>query len=266
VSWLAWVIGPGWIGGGLVLYILYSRRRALPIREEVFALESAPAPANGRFRILVPVADPDQVFPLIPPMVRIAEATAGVVELVHLVAVPDQVPLSDAASYALAGREAAVEAGLYLPSDRIANSSVLYCRNPARGILFQARAGSANLILLGWRGRPSGSEYIFGTTVDQVLEKSTFDVAVFKPNGKVPFRRVLVPVAGGPNSLRALEIAGMLAPILPGGSSPPCTCAPRGPNPLISMRSSPMRARDSPCPASDTHHGSSHPRIRAGRS
>ncbi|MBE3131837.1 MAG: amino acid permease, partial [Acidobacteria bacterium] len=213
VSWLAWVIGPGWIAGGLLLYLLYSRTRALPIREEVFTLESAPAPdpADERFRILVPVADPDQVFPLIPPMIRIAEATAGVVELVHLVAVPDQVPLSDAASYALAGQEAAAEASLYLPSHRIANSSVLYCRNPARGILYQARAGGADLILLGWRGRPSGSEYIFGTTVDQVLERSTFDVAVFKPNGKVPFRKVLVPVAGGPNSHRALEIAGMLA-------------------------------------------------------
>jgi amino acid transporter/nucleotide-binding universal stress UspA family protein len=213
VSWLAWVIGPGWIAGGLLLYVLYARTRALPIREEVFTLESAPIPAaaNGKFRILVPVADPDQVFPLILPMIRIAEATAGVVELVHLVAVPDQVPLSDAPSYALAGQEAAVEASLYLPSQRIANSSVLYCRNPARGILYQARAAGADLILLGWRGRPSGSQYIFGTTLDQVLEKSTFDVAVFKPNGKGPFKNVLVPIAGGPNSRGALEIAGMLA-------------------------------------------------------
>jgi len=213
VSWLAWVIGPGWIAVGLLVYFLYSRSRALPIREEVFALESAPArsAAEQRFRILVPVAGPDQVYPLIPPMLRIAEATGGVVELVHLVAVPDQVPLSDAPLYALAGREGVLEASLYLPSSRIANTSILYCRNPARGILSQARAGGAKLILLGWRGRPSGSTHIFGSTLDQVLEKSTVDVAVFKPNGRGPFRRVLVPVSGGPNSSRALEIAGMLA-------------------------------------------------------
>ena len=210
VSWLAWVIGPGWIGAGLIVYFLYSRTRALPIREEIFALESTPprAGAGQRFRILVPVTDPDQVYPLIPPMLRLAEATQGIVELVHLVAVPDQVPLSDAPLYALAGREAAVEASLYLSSSRIANSAILYCRSPARGILHQARSGGASLILMGWRGRPSGSEHIFGTTLDQVLEQSAADVAVFKPAPKAhvppapqahsPAPRRLAPERQGP--------------------------------------------------------------------
>jgi APA family basic amino acid/polyamine antiporter len=211
VSWLAWVIGPGWIAAGLLIYFLYARTRALPIREEIFAVDAPVVPSDGRFRILVPVADADQVLPLVPPMLRLAEASGGVVELVHLVAVPDQVPLSDAHRYALPGTEGTVEASLYLPARRLVNSSILYCRNPARGILFQARVGRADLILLGWRGRVPEAGHLFGRTLDQVLERATCDVAVVRPGGRAPFLNVLVPVAGGPNSERALEIAGMLA-------------------------------------------------------
>jgi amino acid transporter/nucleotide-binding universal stress UspA family protein len=211
VSWLAWVIGPGWIAAGIPIYFLYARGRALPIREEVFAVDAPVVPSDGRFRILVPVADIDQVLPLVPLMLRLTEASNGAVELVHLVAVPDQVPLSDAHRYAAPGAEGAVEASLYLPARRLVNSSVLYCRNPARGILYQARAGRADLILLGWRGRVPEAGRLFGRTLDQVLERATCDVAVVRPGGRAPFLNVLVPVAGGPNSERALEIAGMLA-------------------------------------------------------
>ncbi len=34
---------------------------------------------------------------------------------------------------------------------------------------------------------------------------------MIRPGSRAPFLNVLVPVAGGPNSERALEIAGMLA-------------------------------------------------------
>jgi basic amino acid/polyamine antiporter, APA family len=211
VSWLAWVIGPGWIAAGLLIYFLYARTRALPIREEIFAVDAPVVPSDGRFRILVPVVDADQVLPLVPSMLRLAEASDGGVELVHLVAVADQVPLADAHRYALPGTEGTVEASLYLPARRLVNSSILYCRNPARGILFQAHAGRADLILLGWHGRVPEAGRLLGKTLDQVLERATCDVAVVRPGGRTPFLNVLVPVAGGPNSERALEIAGMLA-------------------------------------------------------
>ncbi|MCK7509153.1 MAG: hypothetical protein MZV70_37350 [Desulfobacterales bacterium] len=57
----------------------------------------------------MPVVDADQALPLVPAMRRLAEATDGTVQLTHLVAVPDQVPLSDAPLYAAPGTEAAVE-------------------------------------------------------------------------------------------------------------------------------------------------------------
>ena len=197
--------------GAADLLPLCAHKRALPIREEIFAVDAPVVPSDGRFRILVPVADADQVLPLVPTMLRLAEVSDGCVELVHLVAVPDQVPLADAHRYAMPGTEGTVEASLYLPARRLVNSSILYCRNPARGILFQAHAGRADLILLGWRGRVPEAGRLFGRTLDQVIRQATCDVAVVRPGGKAPYLNVLVPVAGGPNSERALEIAGMLA-------------------------------------------------------
>ena len=211
VSWLAWVIGPGWIAAGLVIYALYARKRALPIREEIFAVEDAASPADGRYRILVPVVDADQALPLVPAMRRLAEATDGTVQLIHLVSVPEQVPLSDAPLYAAPGTEAAVEVGLYLTARRLAGSRVLYCHDPGRGILYQARAGGADLILLGWRGGAPAAGRLFGSTLDRVLSRASCDVAVIRPGTRTQYVNVLVPVAGGPNSDLALRIAGMLA-------------------------------------------------------
>ncbi len=48
VSWLAWVIGPGWIAAGLAIYFLYARTRALPIREEIFAVDAPVVPSDGK--------------------------------------------------------------------------------------------------------------------------------------------------------------------------------------------------------------------------
>jgi len=211
VSWLAWVIGPGWIVLGLAVYFLYARTRALPIREEIFAVEDAAVPPDGRYRILVPVVDADQALPLVPAMRRLAEATDGTVQLTHLVAVPEKVPLSDAPLYAAPGTEAAVELGLYLPVRRLSGSRVLYCHDPGRGILYQARAGGADLILLGWRGGTPATGRLFGSTLDRVLSRAPCDVAVIRPGMGTQYVNVLVPVAGGPNSDLALRIAGMLA-------------------------------------------------------
>jgi len=214
VSWLAWVIAPAWIAAGLAVYLLYGRSRALPIREEIVTVESSPAErpdARGGSRILVPVMDVDQSLALVPPVVRLAETFRGSVELLHMVAVPDQVPLSDAGALELPGREAIAEASLYLATRFPVGTSVLYCRSIARGILFRARASRAGLIVLQWRGDAPRVGFVFGATLDRVYEDAPCDVALVKGRTRLPYRRILVPVAGGPNSARALELALALA-------------------------------------------------------
>ena len=212
VSWVAWVVAPAWVGAGVLVFYAWSRSRALPIREEILSVEETPAPSTAGFRILLPLMDLAHTLSMIPLARRLAGARQGVIELLHLLAVPDQVPLSAAREHALPGQELIAEAMLYLTYQPSIGSSIVYCRSPARGILAEARRRRTDLILLGWRGTAERRRgYVFGSTVDPILEKAPCNVIVARNPGRPPFRRVLVPVAGGPNSRLALEMAALLA-------------------------------------------------------
>jgi APA family basic amino acid/polyamine antiporter len=210
VSYLAWIIAPSWVGLGLLIYFTYSRTRALPIREEILTIESAYAPERERYLVLVPVEDIEDVLGIVRQVMVLTKAENGAVELLHMVTIPDQVPLSDAARYTLPGKEAIAEATLYLSSRFSISSSLRYCRNTARGILSAAREREANLIVLSWTGLTRQRGFIFGTTIDPVLEKAPCDVVVFRNMENQPFKRVLVPLSGGHNSSLALEVAGLM--------------------------------------------------------
>ncbi len=211
VSWIAWLVAPAWVGVGVVIFYAWSRSHALPIREEILSVEESRAPPTAGYRILLPLGDLARTLSMIPLARRLAGARQGTIELLHLLTVPDQVPLSAAREHALPGQELIAEATLYLSTQPAIDSSILYCRSPARGILSEARQRRADLILLGWRASTASRRgYVFGSTVDPVLERASCDVIVARNPGRPPYRRILVPVAGGPNGRLALELAGLL--------------------------------------------------------
>jgi len=210
VSYVAWIIAPSWVGLGLLIYFTYSRTRTLPIREEILTLEKAYTPERERYLVLVPVEDIEDVLGIVRQVMVLTKAKNGAVELLHMVTMPDQVPLSDAARYTLPGKEAIAEAILYLSSRFFIDSSIRYCRNTARGILSAARERDANLIVMNWNRQTRRRGFISGSTIDPVLEKAPCDVVVFRNMENQPFKRVLVPLVGGHNSSLALEIAGLM--------------------------------------------------------
>jgi len=214
VSWIAWVVAPAWIAAGLAVFLLYSRSRALPIREEILAVEEIPllreTPSAGRRQIVMPIQDLENTLDTIPLARRLAQAAQGSIELLHLVSVPDQLPLSDAGELSLPGQEVMVEAMLYLSSQPALGTAIMYCRNPSRGILWEARQQRAGAILLGWRSASARRGYVFGSTLDPVIRRASCDVIIARRPGKPPFRNILVPVSSGPNTRLALQLAGLL--------------------------------------------------------
>ncbi len=214
VSWVAWVVAPSWIALGLLVFLLYSRSRALPIREEILAVEEVPflqdATPAGRRQIVMPIQDLETTLDIVPLARRLALATQGGIELLHLVSVPEQLPLSDAAELSLPGQEVMVEAMLYLSSQPALGTSVMYCRNPSRGILWSGRQQKAGAILLGQRSGSARRGYVFGSTLDSVIQRAPCDVIIARRPGKPPFRNILVPISTGPNTRLALHLAGLL--------------------------------------------------------
>jgi APA family basic amino acid/polyamine antiporter len=214
VSWIAWVVAPGWVTLGLLVFRFYSRSRALPIREEILAVEEVPflreATPAGRRQIVMPIQDLQTTLETIPLARRLAQATQGGIELLHLVSVPEQLPLSDAAGLSLPGQEVMVEAMLYLSSQPALGTSIMYCRNPSRGILWSGRQQRAGAILLGRRCGSARRGYVFGSTLDPVIQRAPCDVIIARRPGKPPFRNILVPISTGPNTRLALQLAGLL--------------------------------------------------------
>lgn len=207
---MALVLTPGWLVLGGLVYWFYGRRNVEQSRDEIMTLEERQThPEQGGFRMLVPVANPDNALKIVPHTMRIAEAKSASVELLHMVPIPDQIPLSDAHCYMEHGKEAIMEAMLYLATRFPVRHTVRYCRNAARGIVSAARDHAADLIIVGWRGHTHAHDFFYGSTVDPILERNPCDVIVVKGEIHGGCKRVLVPLAGGPNSRLALEMASI---------------------------------------------------------
>ena len=212
MSWIAWVIAPVWILSGIVIYHTYSKSRAVATPDEirVFEEEVAPAMPSG-YRVMVAVANPKNLLDMVINTHRLCVAKEAGVELLHMVPVPDQVPLSDAERYMGVGREAIVEAMLYLAPRFPISTQFRYCRNVARGIVSAVRQKKVNMLVMGWRGSSATRLFTLGSTIDPVIERAPCDVVVLRACHDRTYRRVLVPLAGGPNGALALEIASILA-------------------------------------------------------
>ena len=164
------------------------------------------------YRMMVAVANPKNALQLVMNTYRICDAKKAGVELIHMVPVPSQVPLSDAETYMLEGREAITEMMLYLtPLAQIA-TTLRYCRNAARGIISAVHEKRINMLVMGWHGRYRSVQYSLGSTVDPILEQAPCNIVMMKNCGENrKFKRILVPIAGGPNSAFAMEVAGIIA-------------------------------------------------------
>jgi APA family basic amino acid/polyamine antiporter len=211
MSPIAWVVGPTWVLSGIAIYRFYSKQRAIRTEDEIVVLQEQPIPSKSEYRILVSIANPANAVPLAMNCYKFCQAKGKhtEIEVINMVPVPPQVPLSEASKYSHVGEEAIIEAMLYLAPRYKFGSTMRYCRNIARGIISAAAQRKADLLIMGWQGyRRKG--FSLGSTVDPVLERATCNVAVFKDCKQQKNMNVLVPFAGGPNAAFALETASIM--------------------------------------------------------
>ena len=212
ISKMAWIVAPGWIGCGIIIYWFYSKKHAVTTHDEIVVLEEEKAPQVKKYRIMVPVADPQNALQLVGNTFKVSKAKDAQVQLLHIVPIPDQVPLSDAEKYMMTGKEAITEVMLYLEPQFPIETTIRYCRNAARGIVMAARQKKVDMLIMGWPGHTSyRKNFIFGSTLDPVVDNAPCNVVIFKNCTNGLYKRILVPFAGGPNGAFAFEIASILA-------------------------------------------------------
>ena len=214
MSWIAWIVAPVWILTGLVVYQEYGRSRAVTTEDEIQVIEDRchhREDVTNKFPIMVAVANPDNAEALVKSTYHLCGAKDARVELIHMVPVPDQIALQDGWYSCRDGREAMLVVMRELAEHFPISTTLRYCRNVARGIVAAVREKRIGILVLGWHGQSTHRTFSIGSTVDPIIEQSPCDIVVLKDCGPdTVFRKVLVPLAGGPNGALALEIASIL--------------------------------------------------------
>jgi amino acid transporter/nucleotide-binding universal stress UspA family protein len=210
-------VAAGWVVGGLFFYFLFFRReatKALPKELSPHperALDIAPA----EFRVLVPVYNPDNVPPLVGMACQLAKSHGddGEVVVVSVVEVPQQTEIEQGLHF-VSQRESVLRdaARIGYESGVRLRTEVRIAHKTAQAILRMARLEDADLLMLGWKGYSSTREAIFGGVVDEIVDNTPCDLLMMRPEPDLtpPFKRVLLPTAGGPSARFAARLVGNL--------------------------------------------------------
>lgn len=137
------------------------------------------APENEQYSIMVAVANPDNALEMVRTTYLISEAKNAKVNLLHMVPVPEQVPLTDAEKFMMEGKEGIVEAMLSLLKFTI-TTTIRYCRNIARGIISAVKEKKIDMLIMGWHCQPRSRLFRLGSTVDAIIERAPCNVVILK--------------------------------------------------------------------------------------
>jgi amino acid transporter/nucleotide-binding universal stress UspA family protein len=210
---------------GVAWYLAYARDRATSaslVGEAIAPGRAAVADGRGRYRVVVPVANPETERDLLRLAAASARAHADDAEIVavNVVEVPQQTSLSQDVAFEeerveaqrellAQARDIAEEVGVGLRTRAIVG------RDAGSVILDVVEEENADHVLLGWRGTRSAREHVLGSTIDTVVARAPCDVTLVTlgPEGTRGEGDVMVLAGEGPHApvaaRRAAEFVGM---------------------------------------------------------
>ncbi len=216
----AWITAIGWIVVGMLAYYIYFRNVELKEKPKEILLEEVVV-VSSEYSVLVPVATVEQAHKLGRIGAMLAAANSGEVLALHVVQVPPQLTLGE-------GRVLLKEGRMYLDAvieeakkfEVPVHTLIRIGRKVHEAIRQTVDENASDLIVLGWPGYTNSSGKIFGSVIDPLVDNPPTDVAIVRyrgENDERPIRSIFVPVAGGPNSRRAVRLAVQIAQVAPDG-------------------------------------------------
>jgi len=208
-------LAAGSLLAGLLAFLLWKGSQAeeemLPGTPSRVALER-PAANKGRYRVLVPLANPGNVEQLIGMAAAVASKRQGEIIALRVVEVPEQLPPSRDDAHVERERHLLQQAQAAAQNHQIPVTSLVRIgHDAARAILETAREQDCDLIVLGWKGYTSTARKILGEVVDSVVNHARRNIMLVRLIGEKPLRKLLLPTAGGEHARRAEEYAAALS-------------------------------------------------------
>jgi len=215
---LAWYFAIGWIGVGFLSYYFYARpRETAKVRTPVILEERRTIELPGderQYRVLVPVANPASIQALLKPALQAARRHNGVITFLHVLTVPEQLPLSAGRDYIEKGRavlnQVLQAAEAEATADIAIESIIRISHRPHQAIIQTAYEKKADLLIMGWQGRSRSSETTIGRNIDQIIHMVNCDVLVIQQTAGAILYKILAPIADPAQLPFALEAAELL--------------------------------------------------------
>lgn len=207
---IAWYFAIGWIVAGLLAYYTYfSKVEALERPKEILLEEVL---VSRDYSVLVPVATQEQARILGRIGAILAQANGGEVLALHVVRVPPQLTLGEGRLFLKGGRSYLETVIQQAKTWEVPVHTIIRLgRNVAEAVRKTVDENASDLVVLGWPGYTNTAGRLYGSVIDPVVDDPPTDIAVVRYRARRPIRSVLVPVAGGPNSRRAVKMATIMA-------------------------------------------------------
>jgi len=204
---LVLLIGTGVIGVGILWYLAYARSHAPDKNLVGEAIAGVPktVSSDGRYRVVVPVANPNTQRHLL----RLAAATAASHDdaelvVVNVIEVPQQTALTQGVKYEeerlnrqqelLANvRDYANELGVGVRTRAIVGRDVW------RVVLNVTKEEHAQEVILGWTGERKRLGAVLGSNIDQIVRNAECEVTLIK-TGPNEVGNAVALVGEGPNA------------------------------------------------------------------
>ncbi|MFB6278846.1 MAG: amino acid permease [Salinibacter sp.] len=210
---------------GVVWYLAYARTRAVKpslVGEAIAAEGGRRAPPSGRYRVVIPVANPNTERFLLRLGAAIASGHAGAngqeAELiaVSVIEVPQQTSLQQGIKYEEErverqrellenARDMAEDLGVGIRTRALVGRSV------GDAVLDVVQEERASHVVLGWSGQRKRVEHILGTNIDPIVEETSCELTLVKKGPDEHVGRVVALVGEGPYAQIAARRAAEFA-------------------------------------------------------
>ncbi|MBU4331265.1 MAG: amino acid permease [Acidobacteria bacterium] len=215
-------ISVGYILLGIVIFYGYSRKREFKAKAVPVIHTEQPIflPTPCHFHILVPIANEASVESLMRMAVRIARSKNADITVLNVIRVPAQLPPSEGRKF-LGGARALLEKAIAVAETESipVYSVVKVTHNVPKAIIETCQERKIDLMILGWEGKISAHNRVFGTILDEIILNTTTDIAMIcKPPAEAfAIDRILIPVS----TIRYAVLSFQMAEALTSGSAIP---------------------------------------------
>ena len=164
------------------------------------------------FVVLLPVIDRDEARRLLPLAVALAAHRGGRIVALGPVVIADGATMGGTVPESRRLRADLDTLFTHDAESGVAVSSTVTVGNSLVEVIRSAAADQrASMVLLGWQAGNSSSERMFGPPIDDLLREPPCDVVVARLAAETDWKRVLLPVRGGPHTPLACDAALAIA-------------------------------------------------------